>query len=81
MPLLNFCDFPNKLNMASKPQNLWNPERFLLSIQNSSDATGISNSLLHMFDTFTVRVAAVNSSLVVETYFTGDTLDFPKMRQ
>ena len=34
-----------------------------------------------MSDTFTERVAAVNSSLGMETYFTGATLDFPKMRQ
>ena len=32
-----------------------------------------------MSDTFTKRVAAVNSSLGMETYIPGATLDFPKI--
>ena len=87
MPLLNFCDFPNKLNTVGnkgfKSLRLitYVSQNDLTIYPNPSDATGISNSLLNMSDTFTVMVAAVNSSLGMETYFTGATLDFPKMRQ
>ena len=87
MSLLNLCNFPIKLNtVGNKGFKLLSliayvTQNDLTTCQNSSDATGISNSLLNMSDIFTERVAVVNSSHGMETYFTSATLDFPKMRQ
>ena len=86
MTLTNICAFLNELNMIGNKgfelriiityvtQNEWTICGKLF------DATGISKSLLNMSYTFTKRVAAVNSSLEMETCFTGVTLDFSKMR-
>ena len=86
MTLSNICAFLNELNMIGNKgfelriiityvtQNEWTICGKLF------DATGISKSLLNMSYTFTKRVTAVNSSLEMETCFTGVTLDFSKMR-
>ena len=41
----------------------------------------MSSSSFSIIDIFTERVAAVNSNLGIETYFTWATLDFPKIKQ
>ena len=42
---------------------------------------GLRHERVNMSDHFTERMAAITSNLAMETYFTGATIDFPKMRQ
>ena len=86
MTLSNNCAFLNELNMiGNKGFELLIIITYVTQNEQTIcgklfDATGISDSLLNMSDTFTKRVAAVNSSLEMETYFAGVTLHFSKMR-
>ena len=48
----------------------------LLSVQNISSSTWMFSSLFSIFEILTDSIAAVNSSLEIETIFKGPTLDF-----